>query len=163
MIVVADTSVFLNLVRINQADLLRLLYGNVLAPPEVKSEFDRAARQYARFAELEFPKWVTVQSCSIIPQGGVAGFDLDPGESAAITLAQEVKADLVLIDEELGRKAARRLGLRVAGLLGVLLEAKRSGRINELAPLVRRLETEAQFWLDQSTREVLFRLADERE
>ena len=51
MIVVADTSVFLNLGRIRQEELLPALYGDVFAPPEVRREFLDAVQRYARFRE----------------------------------------------------------------------------------------------------------------
>ncbi len=55
--------------------------------------------------------------------------ELDLGEKATILAAQEHQADLVLIDEKLGRNVAEYLGLRVTGTLGVLLKAKREGLI----------------------------------
>ena len=65
--------------------------------------------------------------------------ELDKGEAEAIALAQELAADLLLIDEHLGRAAATRLGVRIIGLLGVLIEAKHRGLILEVKPLVDAL------------------------
>ena len=49
---------------------------------------------------------------------------MDNGEAEAIALAIELKADLLLLDERLGRKVASRFRLNYVGLLGVLIEAK---------------------------------------
>jgi hypothetical protein len=50
---------------------------------------------------------------------------LEPGESESIALALEIGADLLLIDERRGRAEADRLGIKITGLLGILVEAKR--------------------------------------
>ncbi|MBI5303457.1 MAG: DUF3368 domain-containing protein [Chloroflexi bacterium] len=65
--------------------------------------------------------------------------DLDRGEAEAIVLAQELGADLVIIDERIARKHARRLGLKLTGTLGVLLEAKEHGFISAVKPLIEEL------------------------
>ena len=62
------------------------------------------------------------------PRGQVARLlaaDLDPGEAEAIALVLELSADLILLDERDGRSVAERAGLRVTGVIGVLLRAKR--------------------------------------
>ncbi|MBA3924223.1 MAG: hypothetical protein H0X31_21990, partial [Nostocaceae cyanobacterium] len=48
------------------------------------------------------------------------GSPLDPGERAVIALAEEQGADLVIVDDGLGRRAARTRQLKVTGLLGIL-------------------------------------------
>lgn len=55
--------------------------------------------------------------------------DLDAGEREALALASELKANLLLIDERPGTLAARRLGFRATGTLGVLIEAAQAGLI----------------------------------
>jgi predicted nucleic acid-binding protein len=55
---------------------------------------------------------------------------LDPGEQAAIFLAQSLKADLLLIDERLGRQAAIGEGLEITGILGILDEAAEKNLID---------------------------------
>jgi predicted nucleic acid-binding protein len=89
------------------------------------------------------------------------GFDLDPGESAALTLAQEIHAHLLLIDEARGRAAAKALGLRVSGVLGVLLHAKNSGILSVMRPILKELEGKAGFWLSPKARDMALRLARE--
>ena len=48
---------------------------------------------------------------------------LDPGERASIALVRTLGAGLLLIDDRAGAAAARELGFRVAGTIGVLIDA----------------------------------------
>jgi predicted nucleic acid-binding protein len=48
---------------------------------------------------------------------------LDPGETAALSLARELNADKLLIDEKRGRRLAKEMGFSIAGTLAVLEEA----------------------------------------
>ena len=73
--------------------------------------------------------------------------ELHPGEAEAIALALEMTADRLLIDERDGRKLARQLGLRLTGVLGVLLRAKKTGRIQAIKPEIEALRTKARFFV----------------
>ena len=64
-----------------------------------------------------------------------------------IALAIELKADLVLIDERLGRNIASRFGQKCIGILGMLMEAKHRGIIASVKPVVDDLITAAGFWV----------------
>lgn len=71
-----------------------------------------------------------------------AGVELSPrhrGESDAICLARELKADAILLDEEKPRKQATRLGLRVIGTIGVLEQAANRGFVTDLKAVHDRL------------------------
>ena len=79
------------------------------------------------------------------------------------SLAQELRADLLLIDEASGREVAKRYGLRRTGLLGVLLEAKRKGMISSLKDELERLVNETTFRVHHLVRTEVLRLAGESE
>jgi uncharacterized protein len=77
---------------------------------------------------------------------------LDHGEAEAIALALELQADLLLMDERLGRIEAARFGLRFIGTLGVLIEAKARGHLQEIKPVLDELRTNAGFRMSEALR-----------
>ena len=161
MIVVADTSVLLNLGRVGQMELLLRLFREVVTPPEVAAEFHRLAAHAPRFTGLNLPAWVRQQSATVVPALIRAAAGLDSGESAALALAVEIRADAILVDERRGHAVAMQLGLRPLGVLAILLQAKASGALDRLEPVLNRLQTEAGFWLAPSLRARVLQLAGE--
>jgi predicted nucleic acid-binding protein len=87
--------------------------------------------------------------------------DLDRGEAATIAIAVELKADLVLLDEQDGRHAAQRMSLRPLGVLGILLEAKTKGFVTVVKPHVDNLRQTAGFYLSEAVYQTVLNLAKE--
>ncbi len=161
MIVVTDTSVVLYLAWLRHESLLPALFDTVLAPPEVKLEFEQLAAREERFIGLAFPASIQIQQPESIPATLSENTALDRGERAALALALERHITTVLLDEKPARAVARRLGLRPIGVLGILLEAKERKLIEEVRPLLDALQMEAEFYLGESLRSETLRRAGE--
>src|SRR5687767_14026841 len=117
MIVVSDTSSLNYLVLIGEDRILPALFDRDIAPPAVIAELSRAKAPAAVSLWANNPPgWLEVRRPTSIP--GSRG--LGPGESEAIALAIELNADMLLIDERDGTAEAKRFGLNVTGMLGVL-------------------------------------------
>jgi len=148
MRVVSNTSPLSNLAILGRLDLLQHRYGKVHIPPAVARELGRLSHPEgkARLAAAQAAGWLEVDATAAGPVR--LPFALDAGETAAITLAVTLKADLLLIDEKRGRAAARHAGLTVAGLLGELLHARMTGKVPTLRAELQRLRTDAGFFID---------------
>jgi uncharacterized protein len=161
VIVVADTSVIVNLARVGHARLLQKIYHEVWIPGKVAEEFTRLASANPHFYGLQLPAWLQIRDPIMIPQHIQTNDLLDDGECAALALALEMPADAVLIDEENGRMIAAELGLKRVGILGILLRAKKDGLVPALNPIFESLQRDANFWVSLSLRQEILQLAGE--
>ena len=75
--------------------------------------------------------------------------EVDAGEAAALALGVSLHADLVLMDEMRGRAVARRLGLTVAGTLGLIVRAKRGGLIPAARPIIAQVRARGGLWVTE--------------
>jgi predicted nucleic acid-binding protein len=160
MIVVADTSVILNLCRIQHEYLLQQLFQRVMIPNQVANEFSRLSKSQIRFANLDMPDWIEISSTfePFPPEVVQAGLDL--GESAVITLCLRKNADALLIDESLGRIIAAKPGIRTIGILGILIESQKRKLIPTVKFLLENWK-EAGFWIAPDLRNRVLRPAGE--
>ncbi len=161
MIVVADTSVLINLCRVGQGSLLKALFHEVIIPPEVAMEFARLAIATPRFVGLTLPDGVRQQKPVALLLEVCAETGLDVGEAAALSLAVEIHADAILVDERRGHEIAVELGLRTIGILGILLRAKQEGILSAMKPIMDSLQHDAGFWISDSLCGQVSRLARE--
>ena len=139
MIVVADTGPLNYLVRLQRIDLLHLFYRRVIVPDAVIEELRHAGAPSAvRSWAAALPGWLDVRTVSIFDES--LSKRLGPGERQAISLALELGAETLLIDELEGRKQARARQLAVAGTLAVLVQSALSDYL-ELPGELRKLRS----------------------
>lgn len=147
MLVVSNTSPILNLAIVDQLHLLQEQFQEVLIPSEVLDELkiDEERPGSSAIAEAISAGWIQVREINNELLIQVLKRTLDDGEAAAITLASEMKANLILIDERDGRRVAKSLGLQVTGVLGILLRAKQTNKLESVQPIIEKLITLAGF------------------
>jgi len=128
MIVIADASPMSYLILLGKTDLLPRLYGRVLIPHAVSAELGSEKSPPAIQTWMAHPpNWFEVRKVHVV---GFGLDKLDAGEREAISLAQELEADLLLLDDWDARQEALRRHLTVGGTLRVLDDAARLNLIN---------------------------------
>lgn len=92
---------------------------------------------------------------------GYAPPGLGAGERQLLALARELRPDFLLLDDELARSEARRLGLTVRGTVGVLVQAYQTEflRGEEIELLLLEIAARPDLWISERLcREVLAHL-----
>lgn len=161
MIVVSDSSPLIALADVGQLRLLRDLFSTVLIPEAVYQEIVVQGAGRAGAEAVQAAAWIEQRGVVNTGLADVLKLELDEGEAEAITLAFESGADLVLLDERRGRQRAVRLGLRVTGVLGVLVEAKHQGLLAAVRPVLDALRRDAGFWISDDLYRRILDLAGE--
>jgi predicted nucleic acid-binding protein len=149
MKIVSNASPLINLARIGKLGLLQKLYGELIIPAAVWQEIVVEGAGQPGADEVKTADWINQQDVTNKQLTQALKQELDAGEAEAIALALEIGADLLLMDEDLGREVARHLGLRYTGLIGVLIEAKRKGFVVSIKPCLDQLRDIAGFRLSE--------------
>lgn len=160
---VSNTSPVFNLACIGRLELLRQQFGELWIPSSVETELaDIPDIEIRRTVEqAQAAGWLLVRATAEVDLVKLLTVDLHSGEAEAIALALETKADWLLMDEKEGRTMARRLGLRMTGVLGILLHAKRTGRIGHIKPDLLALRERARFFVSKELTAEILRRAGE--
>jgi uncharacterized protein len=161
MIVVCNTSPLTNLAAINQFGLLEILFGEIQIANGVWEELNQGGVAWPGSNETASAGWIVCHSVKNEALVISLMRDLDRGEAESIALAVELQADLVLMDEKEGRRAAQRLGFRTLGVVGLLVEAKTRGKIELVRPQLEALRQTAGFYLSEELVQAALKAAGE--
>lgn len=145
---IADSTCLISLERIGQLSLLTALFEPLVVPPKVREESSLAL------------DWLQVQAPIDTALVAALRLAVGEGEAEAIALAVERRC-LLILDDKKARRWAKRMGLRVIGTVGILLQAKGQGLIEAIKPLLEALKA-ADFHLSPELEEEALHLAGER-
>lgn len=161
MIVVSNTSPVINLSAIGQLELLEKLFQQIIIPPAVYQEIAVDGTGQPGAIEVCTLPWVKCNKVNNSTLVKALQGELDRGEAEAIALAIENKADLLLLDERIGREVALRFGLQFIGVLGILILAKEKGYLPLIKPVVDELIVKAGFWINYALYDYVLNTAGE--
>ena len=156
--VIVNSTPVIGLANIGRLDVLRQMYGTITIPQAVFDEIKSPSVQRQVNAKRD---WIRVEQINDASQKQMYRAKLHAGEVEVMILAQEKKADLVILDDNAAKKTAKFLGLRVIGTLGILVLAKKRGYIKEVSPVLDALKRDG-FFVSDDLCDLVLRQADEK-
>ncbi len=144
-VVVSDTTAIRYLLLIGEIEILNSLYGHLIIPAEVQRELNHlSAPLVVRSWLSNLPEWVEVLSVELAVEDAFLP-ELDLGERQALKLAQELNADLILLDDRKAVQRAEALCIPVAGTLTIIAIAAKRGLMDFETAIARLSNTNFRF------------------
>jgi len=156
MVVISDTSAITNLIKIEQVEILKILFEEVIIPEAVLYELSKVDKNRETISSAG---WIITKK--VVDRALVEKLSktLDSGESEALALAIDLSPDYVIIDKKMGRAIAEKFGIRKIGLIGILIKAKQHGIVDNVKSYLDQLINQADFFIsDKLYKDVLYQL-----
>lgn len=148
MIAVSNTSPLVTLSRAGYVAFLVQLFEVVYIPEAVYSEIfqkdDEASRKVRELIERNFIKVKSMKNSDLVK---ILNIELGTGESEAIVLCRELKADYVLLDDLKARVCAGSFEIKVIGTLGLIRAMRRKDLIKDSSEEIYKRLKSANFWI----------------
>ncbi len=157
----ADAGPLIALGRVGRLHFLRDVFGRVLVPDAAVRECLHDRTRHDAQAILEAINKGLLTTTRVQKSVGYQELAVrfGDGETAAIILARSLGVR-VLLDDGPARAAARELGVEVIGTGGVLIRAKRLGRLAAVKPLLLELQRNGYHLSPAVVREILARCGE---
>jgi len=144
---VVNASPLIFLARGDLLDLLQLAGDTVVVTTSVATEIRRRGPADLTAQAIQNTAWVVLVEDPPIP-GLIQAWDLGQGESSVLAWAYTHLGTEAIIDDLAARRCTAALGIPVRGTLGLVLTAKRRGRIPAARPLLDRLRQSGMYLSD---------------
>ncbi len=156
--VISNTTPILSLFKIDKLGILKELYDRVIIPFAVYEEIEQG-KEKPYYQDLRKLDWIDIKSIKN-EKSRLYFLDLDKGEAEVLILSGEENADLVIIDELLGRRYAKQMNINLTGTIGILLKAKSKGIIPSVKELLFELREKGS-WINPKLIMKILKLAGE--
>jgi predicted nucleic acid-binding protein len=152
--IVSNSSPLIHLAKIDQLHLLHDFFDQIIIPNAVYNECVIEDKEYQEISRIKNADWL--QTCHVSDRNLVILLqsEIDKGESEAIALALEKSAHLILLDDAEAREKARLYHLKITGTIGILLRAKKEGKLQSFHQVINQLQTTG-FWLNEKLKQRL--------
>lgn len=146
-LIISNTTPLINFSEIGRLDLLQRLLGEIVIPPAVSTELLAKASLFPKAAQAASTGLFAV----VAPRDELLvkslSSHLHPGEAECLALAMERPGSFIVLDDMAARDTAANAGCRFAGTVGLLIQARKTGLVPSLLPLLLALRTQARFWI----------------
>lgn len=147
--IIAVSSCLILLSKINELNILQLLFGEIIITKEIQQEFNKP-----------LPDWVIIRSADDERVQKILESSLDKGESSAIALAVELENSLLILDDKKARNMAAQLHLDYTGTVGIIIDAKQNGYITSVKEVLHKIH-QTDFRLSIDLENILLKLSGE--
>ncbi len=157
MIAVSNSTPIISLSSVGKIGILKELFDEIVVSQAVYDEIK--AKKSFGYEEID-SDFINVQQIRGEIYTDLLLNQLDLGEAETIILAKEIKADFVIIDENIGYRIAKNSNLNVIRTLSILLKAKEMGVIPQIRPLLDEMIEKGR-WYSKNVYEIFLRKAEE--
>ena len=149
MKVISNSSPLIALSSIKELDLIRKLWGRIIIPRAVCKETVVVGKKKPGASDIAVAcrSWIKVTPAKNRREVVALQAVLDEGKAEVITLGQEVKADLLLLDNKEPRLFAGTLNFEVLGTIGIIKMAWQKGLVSDAVSKLQQLRLKG-FWID---------------
>ncbi len=160
MKVISNASPLIALTNIGQLELLNKLFQKVIIPEAVYKEVVEEGKDKPGATEVKktINQWIEVREVKNLDEVKALRAILDYGEAEVVVLAQEIKADLLILDNKEPRIFAKHLGFKLIGTIGVLILAYEKGYLKNPIEKILKLREKGFYISDRLLKEIIERL-----
>ena len=158
--IIVNSTPLIILCKIGQLEILKKLYGEIFIPQAVYKEITAKSDLIKTQINNAAKEWIKIKAIQNHDDKKMYKAKLHDGEVEVMILAQEQKADLVIIDDNAAKKTAKYLQLPVTGTLGVLIKAKMKGIIPNVLLIIEEMERN-HFYINKEIKNMVLKAANE--